>query len=73
MVEICACSTVAVPVVVIEGKGFLATGVVVQDDAWARGGRIALVCLYELRLGLFEVRDGVCYMSNCQRYLDWNC
>ena len=65
MVEVCACSTVAVPVVVVEGEGLLVTRVVVQDDAWARWGGIALVCLYELGLGLSEMRDGGSYMCDC--------
>ena len=65
MVEVRACSTVAVPVVVVEGEGLLATCVVVQDDAWAGGGGIALVCLYELGLVLSEMRDGGSYMCNC--------
>ena len=68
MVEVRACSTVAVPVVVVEGEGLLATRVVVQDNAWARGGGIASGCLYELRLGLPETRDGGSYMFSCQRY-----
>ena len=67
MVEIRACSTVAVPVVVVEGEGLLASRMVVQDDAWTRRGSIASVCLYELGLGLSEMRDGGGY-SNCQRY-----
>ena len=65
MVEVRACGAVAVPVVVVEGEGLLATPVVIQDDAWTRGGGIASVCLYELGLDLSEMRDGRSYMSNC--------
>ena len=62
MVKIRACGSVAVPVVVVEGVGLLATGVVVQDDTWARRGGIALMCLHELGLGLFELGDDGSYV-----------
>ena len=65
MVEVRACSTVAVPVVVVEGESLLAACVVIQDDAWARGGGIASVYLYELGLGLSEMRDRGSYMYRC--------
>lgn len=57
MVKIRACGAVAVLEVVVEGVGLLATCVVVQDDAWAGGGGLALMCLHQLGLKLFELRD----------------
>ncbi len=61
MVEVCACGTVAVPKVVVEGVGLLAASVIVQDDPRAGRRSIALVCLHELRLGPSELRDSGIY------------
>ena len=61
MVEVCACGTVAVPKIVVEGVGLLAAGVIVQDDSRAGRRGIALVCLHELRMVPYELRYSVIY------------
>lgn len=61
MIKIRACGTVTIPVVVVEGVGLLAAGVIVQNDSWAGGRSIASMCLHEFGLGLFELRDSGSY------------
>ena len=62
MVKVRTCGTITVPVVVVEGVGLLAAGVVVQDNARPGRGGITSMYLDELGLRFLEMRDDGSYI-----------